>query len=419
MSIIKTPVIKLYKDAQNMDKWAVIACDQYTSQVEYWQQADQLVGEHPSTLRMILPEVYLEDCDLDAESEKIYKTMEKYLFDNVFSDFEGFVLIDRKTPQTPSRKGIVLAIDLEYYDYKAGAKPKIRATEGTVIERLPPRIKIRENAALELPHVMLLIDDPEDTVIGPLFEKCDRQLYDFELMLDGGHITAWGLDGSHCQALSQAFEKLEKDNMVFAVGDGNHTLAAAKAHWENLKKAGKAEQFANSRYALVEVNNIYDPGIVMHPIHRILKNTNSAKFTNELRKYFKDMSLVDFETPEELIEYLNANYEKGHMFGIVCDDCNLLINLANPSQTTETGSCQNFLDYYCEKDKNSRVDYIHGEDVVLRLSAEPGTLGFILPPIKKHSIFSAIINEGVLPRKTFSIGHANEKRYYIEAREIR
>jgi len=439
---VHIPSILLPKEGVDMEKWSVVACDQYTSEPEYWQDVENKVGNNPSTLYLTFPEIYLEDGNADERIKRINDEMKRYINEGILvSQKPCMLLVDRKTSHTQSRKGLILAVDLEKYDYSAGSQSLIRATEGTVIERLPPRVKIRENAILELPHVMILIDDPGKTVIEPLVSKIDsfEKVYDFELMMNGGHIKGYRIDDQKTlKGILKAIEALadpevfkskynvghDKGVLLFAVGDGNHSLASAKVHWENVKKTLSEAEIQNhpARFALVEIVNVHDDGIVFEPIHRVLFNIDTSSVLNAMQDFYGS-SRCSFEKYDSL-EPVNKRLQElkkeknVHSFGFVTDEGFGVFTVQNPKHNLEVATLQDFLDYYVQKQKESKVDYIHGEDVVTRLGSKPGNIGFYLPSMEKHEFFKTVILDGVLPRKTFSMGEAEEKRFYLECRKI-
>lgn len=439
---VSIPDILLPKNTVNMNKWSVVACDQYTSEPEYWAEVEKLVGNDPSTLHLTFPEVYLEEGNADERIRKINSTMKKYINENILTSHNSSIIyVERSTAKSSLRKGIVLAVDLEKYDYNLGSQTLIRATEGTVIERLPPRIKIRENADLELPHVMLLIDDPDKTVIEPLAQKTAgfEKVYDFDLMMKGGHIRGYKIDDRDTLVqLANALENLASPNafrekysvgedkgvLLFAVGDGNHSLASAKGHWENVKAHLKKEEYANhpARFALVEVVNIHDEGIRFEPIHRVVFNVEPNGLLESMKEFFGSgncsiESLKSYESINEL--FINSSGSKSaHIIGFVSKDGFGAITIRNPQHNLEVGSLQTFLDEYIKDKSSIKIDYIHGEDVVEKLGSQAGNMGFYLPNMEKHDLFKTVILDGVLPRKTFSMGEAFEKRFYLESRKI-
>ncbi len=439
---LQVPEILLPSKDTDLTKWSVVACDQYTSQPDYWNEAKELTNTAPSSLNVIFPEVYLEDSDGDERIANINNAMQQYLDDGVLEAMpnKGFVLIDRKTSQAPSRKGLVVAIDLEQYDFNKGSQTLIRATEGTIVDRLPPRVKVRKDAAIEMPHIMVLIDDPERTVIEPLFEQNPKEIYNFELMMNSGHIKGYAIDTPELiQQVANALETLaspdvftkkynitddaHSDPLLYAMGDGNHSLATAKAIWEKIK--ADADDIANvmdslARYALVELVNIHDDGLVFEPIHRLVFGVDSEQLLIDLQKHFStdcfihrchskvDTNVINLESDMEKSHIIPFNDAKGCGY----------IQIDNPSYTLELATLESFLNDYLEK-VGGKVDFIHGEEVMHELGVKEGNMGFFFPPISKNSLFKTIIFDGVLPRKTFSMGEADEKRFYLEARKIK
>lgn len=413
--------ILLPKDCE-YSKWSVVACDQYTSQPEYWQRVEEYVGRAPSTLRLILPESCLEGPNVETDIMEINNTMSRYLREGRFVEHPGALFyVERTLDNGKVRRGLMGMVDLEQYDYEPGSSAPIRATEGTVLSRIPPRVAVRKNAPVELPHVMLLVDDPDQTVIEPLADQTDSMqvLYDFDLMERGGHIKGWELTEDQQAQVARALSALAdpakfndrygtKDAavMLFAVGDGNHSLATAKECYERQKRLTPTEHWANlpARYALVELDNLHDASLEFEPIHR----------------------LVFGAKPEELLEALTEYYPgakrgdgAGHKLAYVYGETQGVISVPDPAAQLPVGTLQNFLDWYLAQHKGVRVDYIHGADVVRKLSAQPDTVGFLLPAMGKEELFPTVIRDGVLPRKTFSMGEAHDKRFYLEARKIR
>lgn len=433
---LHVPRVLLPRQGTDLTKWSVVACDQFTSQADYWKQVDEIVGSSPSTLRMIYPEAYLNTTDNDAQIDKIGRAMESYLSENILVPLkEGFVLIERTTQKSTIRRGLLVCLDLEHYDFREGSTCLIRATEGTVVERLPVRVKIRARADVELPHIMVLIDDPEMTVIEPLFGKRLTKLYDFDLMMEGGHIRGYHVtEESMLREIDRGLSRLadparfsdryglrdSADVLLFAVGDGNHSLASAKQLWEQLKEeASDKAAIMNhpARYALVELVNVHDKGLEFEPIHRVLFNVNSDDMFAAMTDFFgpkdSEVSIVTEYDPE-LVQQKNL-----HEIEFVTKDDKGHILISNPRWNLEVGSLQAFLDAYCKDHPEVEIDYIHGDDVVRNLGSKPGAMGLLLPVLSKHDLFKTIILEGVLPRKAFSMGHAEEKRYYVECRKIR
>lgn len=437
---LHVPIILLPINKVDLSRWAVIACDQYTSQADYWNRVEEQVGDAPSTLRVTFPEIYLEDADKDKRIAAINETMRRYLADGTLvAQKPGFVLVDRKTSHATSRKGLVVALDLEHYDYSAGSKTLIRATEGTIVERLPPRIKVRENAEVELPHIMVLIDDPGKTVIEPLFNLPLPKLYDFDLMLNGGHIQGYLIDDpAQIQTVADALAKLagldlngaenpSQDVLLYAMGDGNHSFATAKAIWEKLK-AGTQDKTAimghPARYALVELVNIHDAGLEFEAIHRVLFKSSLEAVLQGLETYgqgngmgFSKQACDTLEEAKGLAGTVDS--EKRHAIPYTAQGRFGVVFIENPKLTLEVASFQAFLDDFLKQNPSSELDYIHGEEAVLELSAKPGAVGFLLPAISKFHFFKSISQDGALPRKTFSMGEADEKRFYLESRKIR
>ncbi len=430
---VHIPKILLPDLNSDLSSWAVVACDQYTSQREYWEKVEDMTKGTSSTLNIIYPEVYLEDGDTDSRISSINTTMKKYLDDKILNELDAcFILVDRSTSHTESRKGLVVALDLECYDYSKGSAALIRATEGTVLDRLPPRIRIRQNAPIELPHIMVLIDDPDKTVIEPLAEKASEleKLYDFDLMMNGGHIKGYKVcDSGDIAAVAAALEKLAQKEtfynkyalngecqvLLFAVGDGNHSLASAKGHWDNIKAGlSVAERQSHpARYALVELVNVHDEGLVFEPIHRVLFNVDSDNLISEFQAFYHKSAGTD------CCSCCSSGSGTAHTFRYVNASGEGSISIENPVSNLEVGTLQAFLDSYIEVHSEVKIDYIHGEEVVAKLGSQPGNLGFYLPSMNKTDLFKTVILDGVLPRKTFSMGEAEEKRFYLECRKIK
>ena len=408
------PDILIPQQGTDLKKWAVIACDQYTSEPEYWKAAADEAGDAPSAINLVLPEVYLGTDEETKKLESIARTARSYLDNAVLKNIgTGFILTDRSTSLHPSRKGLMAAIDLEGYSFEPGNKNICRATEGTVLSRIPPRIRIRANSPLELPHIMILIDDPEGITIEKAFDMAKAEsiapLYDTDLMLGSGHITGTFVpDGSAiAESIVAGLSKLKSDNedgLLFLVGDGNHSLASAKAHWENIRKDLSEEEKKDhpARYALAEIVNIHDKGLDFEPIHRVIFNITSKEFIEKAGEFFKDSG---FE--------LNADPDGRQSFTVVSEGKNdITISLSNPPHTLAVGSVQMMIDKL-----GLECDYIHGEDSVRKLATE-GSTGILVPAISKDTFFRTVEKEGVFPRKTFSMGEAFEKRFYLEAKKI-
>ncbi len=438
---IEAPKILLPKNGVDLTNWSVVACDQFTSQPEYWKKLAEDIGEDPSTLNMVFPEVYLGGTDSEERISRINATMDEYIGKGILEELEpGFILLDRKTSHVPSRKGLIVALDLEKYDYKPGSQSLIRATEGTIEDRLPPRITIRENAKVELPHIMVLIDDPDRTVIEPLFEKDLSLIYDFELNGTGGHIKGWRVDANEdIASILQSLEALSdqclfnsrygvsgKGVLLYAMGDGNHSLATAKSIWESLKAEAESPESVMdhpARFALVELMNVHDAGLEFEPIHRLAFGVIGDELLVELKQFFADegsevvLELFDsLESAKKRLASLEANSSEHRVLWVAPGQYGL-IRLVNPRRNLEVGNLQAFLDAYLDGSEGE-LDYIHGEDVVEDLGSKEGSIGFILPGIGKSDLFKTVVLDGALPRKTFSMGEADEKRYYLEARRI-
>ncbi len=414
---IGIPSLYLPQAGTDLKRWAVVACDQYTSQPDYWLQAENLVGFAPSALRLVLPEIYLEhpgDLPVADRVSQINQTMATYLEQGILTALpEGVMLIDRKTQLHPSRKGLLLSIDLDTYDFKPGNRQLTRATEGTVLDRIPPRQAIRRDALLELPHVQLLIDDPDRTVIEPLMLMASGKTptYQTELMLGGGAVSAWFIPGdslameSALRALAK-LESLQQFGLLFAVGDGNHSLATAKAHWDSLKSSAAPDHPA--RYALAEVINIHDVGLDFKPIHRAVFNIDFDLFLHHAQHYFaKQEASRAFDLPTQT-----------HAVPLYGPDRSVFLQIILEAGTLLVGAIQAMLDDLIIRHPDARLDYIHGEDVIHEL-AKQGAIGLTLPALNKADFFGIIARDGVLPRKTFSMGEAFEKRFYFESRKIR
>lgn len=399
--------------AEGMSKWAVVACDQYTGEPEYWAKTREIVGTAPSALDLILPEAYLEEPDCDARIAKIHENMADYLKDGLFNVHKDcFILTKRTQADGRLRVGLVGAIDLEMYDYNKGSKSQVRATEATVAARIPPRVKIRMDAPLELPHIMILIDDARNTVIEPLLEKKLQTVYDFDLMQNGGHLSGEIVDGENAREVLAALDRLagrdafnaryglqNEDVLLYAMGDGNHSLATAKECYEQKKAAGSPDAEL-ARYALVEIVNLHSPALEFEAIHRVISDVNAYDFVRTMEDV---LGLSDSAEQEFGMVGLNGKVKK---FGIT-----------KPTSNLTVGSLQKFLDDYLAEN-GGKIDYIHGEDVVRRLCANGSAIGFLLPSMKKSELFPTVIKDGALPRKTFSMGHAHDKRFYCEARII-
>ena len=402
----------------DMEKWAVAACDQYTGEPEYWARVENRVGDSPSTLGLILPEVYLEETDVNARIDRIHENMRGMLESGFFRYYSNaMIYVERTQSDGMVRRGIVGAIDLEQYDYHVGSSSSVRATEATVAERIPPRLKVRMGAQIELPHILVLIDDAERTVIDPCKEIRERTapIYDTPLMEGGGKIRGYLLDDAQKKRVEAALEKLNDNDafnrkygisgyptLLYAVGDGNHSLATAKEYYERLKAANPGKDLSDhpARYALAEIVNLHSRAIRFEAIQRIVMGVDTEKFMREAEK---KLGLNGELSSQRFIAVVNGSER--------------LCYIHNRTSELSVGSLQDFIDEYLAKN-GGKVDYIHGADVVKQLSKKEGNIGFILPDMQKTELFPTVIKDGALPRKTFSMGHAADKRFYMECRKI-
>ena len=404
----------------DLTKWAVVACDQFTSEPEYWEEVDRIVGDAPSTRRLILPEAHLNDSDVEDQIAAINHNMKEYLSADLFTEYrDALIYIERTQSDGKVRHGLIGKVDLDAYDFTPGSGALIRATEGTVLDRIPPRVRVRKDAPIELPHIMVLIDNPEKTVIEPLTAATGSMqlLYDFDLMQGGGHIKGWLLNDAQKKAVAAALRALAepavqeakyglKDAapLLYAMGDGNHSLATAKRCFEDLKaQFGEKAYESPARYALVELVNNHDDALQFEPIHRVLFGVDPKRLLADLKAAFPG----SFEGEGE-----------GHVIRYHYGNTDGAVTVPHPAAQLAVGTLQGFLDAY-KKDHSYEIDYIHGEEAVLRLSSAPDAIGFFLPPMGKEQLFKTVMADGVLPRKTFSMGHAQDKRYYLEARKIK
>jgi len=432
------PTVLLPAENIDLTRWAVIACDQFTSEPEYWESVRGLVGNAPSTLNLIFPETFLGKPGEEERIAYIRAAMKDYLSRGVFRPAEGFVYVERRVGER-TRRGLLAAIDLEAYDYTPSSTSLVRATEGTILDRIPPRVKIREGSPLELPHIMVLIDDPEDTVIGPLAKSRGslERLYDFELMMDSGRLAGYRVgDRALEEAAVKALEKLadpgsfrlryglssERPVLLFAMGDGNHSLATAKSIWEKAKKEA-ADRVPNAplRRALVELVNLHDPALVFEPIHRVIFGIAAG------RDPVKEWTLSASPGPvvfsrlsslEEMRKRVDARSGGSQKIGFIREEGFGILEFKDPSAQLAVGTFQPLLDRFLREGGAREVDYVHGAETLASLGSRPGNAGFYLPAMAKQDLFRTIILDGVLPRKTFSMGEAREKRFYMEARRI-
>lgn len=402
----------------DLSQWSVVACDQFTSQPEYWTEVERIVGDAPSAYRMIFPEAYLDTVDFDEKIASINRTMEEYLRQGLFEAYsDAMIYVERTLLDGSVRRGILGLLDLEEYDYRKGSGSLVRATEGTVLERIPPRVRIREHAPLESPHILVLIDDPGKTVAEPIRSRTPalEKLYDFDLMQGGGNIRGWLLDRKEQQRIQEALAALadpavfaekygvaDRPLLLYAVGDGNHSLATAKECWTRLKSRLTPEEAAvhPARYALVELGNLHDDSLKFEAIHRAVFDVDQGAFLAALREYAASRR---GDAPAQTVTVVTAEGRES-------------LTIPHPDRTLAVGSIQAFLDQYLPA-VGGKADYIHGEDVVCSL-AQKGAVGILLPVMEKGDLFRTVILEGALPRKTFSMGEAPEKRYYLECRKI-
>ena len=418
-------------------KWAIIACDQFTSQPEYWNEVEELVGSAPSALNLIFPEVYLDVISSQDRIDRIHAAMKTYLEQNILQPHLGFIYVER-TRGGNVRRGLIAALDLEQYDFRQGSQFLIRATEGTIVERIPARIQVRHEAVLEIPHTLVLIDDPENTVLGPLSQAKSRMklLYDLELMMDSGHLTGWLVDQADLEkGIIQALRGLaqvdhfsnrygldpEQPVLLFAVGDGNHSFAAAKVLWDELKTQPGVSSDHPARYALVEIENLQDTALCFEPIHRVvfdLKVDIHSALKETFQQQVQFTKYAGNNAFDNMVRAVDRSADQGQAFGMVSSNGFELVRILNPASNLAVGTLQAFLDCLFEQNKAARIDYVHGLEVVYELGSRPGNFGFYLPPIDKTDLFKTVILDGALPRKTFSMGSARDKRFYMECRKI-
>ena len=429
---IQIPQVYLPKSGTDLTRWAVIACDQFTSEPEYWKEVEAIVGDAPSTLNLTFPEVYLEQPSGDERIKNIQETMRKYMDEGILQPHEGLIYVER-TVDGKTRKGVILCLDLEAYDYTKGSSSLIRATEGTIVERLPPRIKIREGALLELPHILVLIDDPKRTVIEPLSAAKSKlqKLYDFDLMLESGHLAGYAITPELEDQVVEALRSLAKPEtfaakygidedqsvLLFAMGDGNHSLATAKAIWEKMKPQVGMDHPA--RYALVEIENVHDEGLAFEPIHRVLFGLKKDLFAELQKAFGANLTYKPAATAHDMINIVDSGTGDKQIIGLVGGGREFgVIEIANASSNLPVGTLQTFLDDFLRQGSAEKIDYVHGGDVTVKLGSQPDNAGFYLPGMSKSDLFKTAILDGALPRKTFSMGEAREKRFYMEARKI-
>ncbi len=412
---------KFLSNAEKMKKWSVVACDQYTSEPEYWNEVTNLTKNENSTLYLTVPEIYLNDKDIDERIKNTNKTMNEYMENDVFDEYKNsYIFVERTLRNGVKRLGIVGMVDLDEYDYNKGSKTKIRATEGTVVSRIPPRLKVRNDALIELPHIMLLIDDDKCDIIESNEKIADsfHKVYDFELMQNSGHITGYRMSDeaadeldkkltalSNLESFNEKYGVNENSPLVYAMGDGNHSLATAKAYYENLKKEIGEEKAKNSpaRYALCELVNLHDKSLVFEAIHRVVFNANGEEFLKTLEKEYS----VSYDENAQGQSFILVNCGKKQK-----------VTVTNPKEYLTVATVQKALDEFSEN-YGGEIDYIHGEDVVINLCKDNTSFGIILDAMDKSDLYKSVILDGALPRKTFSMGDACDKRFYTEARKIK
>ena len=394
-------------------KWACVACDQYTSEPEYWERVAKNVKDSPSTLNLMLPEVWLGESDMRVPP--IQAAMKKYLNDGVLVEHKSSaVYLERIQSDGKLRRGLVCAIDLDDYDFSVGSVSPIRPTEKTVVERIPPRLAVRRGAPLEMPHVMLLVDDPEDLILSR-FAGREMNAYSFDLAEGGGSVSAAFVSADEFDELNaslavladNAVKRAEKNGgapITIAVGDGNHSLATAKASWQEVRATLTEEEAKNhpARYALVEICNLHEESLVFEPIYRLIENVDVMELANDFEAFAASQ---------------NGRFP-AQTFDMILEGNNVEVTIEHPEYTLPVASLQHFLDEWLKSHTRALIDYIHGEDTLCRLAARDACAGFVFEGMSKSDLFPAVEADGTLPRKTFSMGHAADKRYYIECRKI-
>ena len=429
----QVPRICLPRPGIDLRKWAVVACDQHTSEPAYWAIVDREVGDEPSSLHLIFPEVLLGTAQAQARIDDIRQTMKRYLADGLLYEREGAIYIER-TIGDRIRRGVMLELDLEHYDFSRDSTSLIRPTEDTIVARLAPRIEVRSGAELELPHILVLIDDPAGTVIEPIgaVRGALTKLYDTELMLGGGRVAGYGVGSAEVERAIQSLHALanpaafaarygvpaETPVMLFAVGDGNHSLATAKSIWDRVK--GSVGMSHPSRFALVEVVNIHDPALEFSPIHRLMFDVTVDVRTELVNAFGGGLLCTDVPSASVMRERVQAADSSRQVAGLIGPGARFsVIEFTDPPLPLVVGTLQAFLDRLIERGGATDIDYVHGDEALERLSMGDGIVGFHLPTLGKGQLLQMVVREGPLPRKTFSMGEAHEKRYYVEARRIR
>ena len=426
---LRIPEILLPKNI-DLSTWSVIACDQYTQDKDYWKNVEEKAGNKPSTLNLILPEVYLGSPDKADRIKKIRQSMKEYLDTGVFADAKKcFIYLERKTAFGRTRKGLVAQIDLETYEWKPFSKANIRATEATIVERIPPRMEIRKGAPLELPHIMLLVNDKDDLLVGANKPTDGRApIYDGELMANGGHITGWALESKvDIEGVEKALNLIAEKNaspddstFLFAVGDGNHSLATAKAVWDEYKKEHPEDKDSPVRYALIEIVNIYDTGLTFEPIHRVIFNIDNEALIKKLAEKLNG-NIKALDDADKVIKAVKDSWANFGFFYLDSESKQKNVLLETKIKELAVARLQPEIDAFLKElpdQSKVEIDYIHGTDEVLKLGSKENSLGILLPPIAKDSFFETINGRGPLPRKSFSMGEADEKRFYLECRRL-
>lgn len=426
---LRIPEILLPKNI-DLSTWSVIACDQYTQDKDYWKNVEEKAGNKPSTLNLILPEVYLGSPDKADRIKKIRQSMKEYLDTGVFADAKKcFIYLERKTAFGRTRKGLVAQIDLETYEWKPFSKANIRATEATIVERIPPRMEIRKGAPLELPHIMLLVNDKDDLLVGANKPTDGRApIYDGDLMANGGHITGWTLESkADIEGVEKALNLIAEKNaspdgstFLFAVGDGNHSLATAKAVWDEYKKEHPEDKDSPVRYALIEIVNIYDTGLTFEPIHRVIFNIDNEALIKKLAEKLNG-NIKALDDADKVIKAVKDSWANFGFFYLDSEGKQKNVLLETKIKELAVARLQPEIDAFLKElpdQSKAEIDYIHGTDEVLKLGSKENSLGILLPPIAKDSFFETINGRGPLPRKSFSMGEADEKRFYLECRRL-
>lgn len=426
---LRIPEILLPKNI-DLSTWSVIACDQYTQDKDYWKNVEEKAGNKPSTLNLILPEVYLGSPDKADRIKKIRQSMKEYLDTGIFADAKKcFIYLERKTAFGRTRKGLVAQIDLETYEWKPFSKANIRATEATIVERIPPRMEIRKGAPLELPHIMLLVNDKDDLLVGANKPTDGRApIYDGDLMANGGHITGWALESkADIEGVEKALNLIAEKNaspdgstFIFAVGDGNHSLATAKAVWDEYKKEHPEDKDSPVRYALIEIVNIYDTGLTFEPIHRVIFNIDNEALIKKLAEKLNG-NIKALDDADKVIKAVKDSWANFGFFYLDSEGKQKNVLLETKIKELAVARLQPEIDAFLKElpdQSKAEIDYIHGTDEVLKLGSKENSLGILLPPIAKDSFFETINGRGPLPRKSFSMGEADEKRFYLECRRL-